>query len=163
MEVYVKRTRMKTIVVAIATLFTTFYYTPSPMLSEVRSLYQQAPKEKQACVRLLDLLKDADEKTKPVLAGYKACATMIMAKHAFNPISKLNYFNKGKNLLERSIKQDQNNIELRFLRFAVQKNAPSFLGYKDDLAADKQFLEREVATVNDQQLKTWIFKELAKQ
>lgn len=86
-------------------------------------------------------------------AGYKAAATMLMAKYVINPFSKLNNFKKGKTLLEKAIDRDQKNIELRFIRYAIQLNAPSFLNYKNAINKDKVFLMDSYAHIKDTQLK----------
>lgn len=127
-----------------------------PQLSQVRSLYSKAPAEEKHCEALLELLKNVDLKTQHTLAGYKGCATMIMAKHVFNPFSKMSYFRKGKTLLENAIAADTANIELRVLRLGVQINTPAFLGYKGKIATDKAFLERKKAGVRDEYLRGMI-------
>jgi hypothetical protein len=76
-----------------------------------------------------------------------------MAKYVSNPISKLSKFNEGKSLLEKCIEKDGKNVELHFLRFTVQSNAPKFLGYNSSLLLDKNFLLNALPTVNDKQLK----------
>ena len=86
----------------------------------------------------------------------KAAATMIMAKHAFNPFSKLSHFNKGKNMLQQAIAADRQNVELRLLRYSIQKSAPSFLGYRDEMAADKNFLKTNLPALKDATLKQMI-------
>ena len=127
-----------------------------PSINSVRDLYQQAAAKEDLCKKLLTLLEPYSEKNNVLLAGYKGCATMLMAKYNFNPFSKLSNFIKGRNLLERSIEVDKQNIELRFLRFAVQTNVPFFLGYKSDMHSDKVFLLNYYQTIPDGQLKHWL-------
>ena len=121
--------------------------------SEVRWLYQKAATEEASCKKLLTLLKPFNESNNTLLAGYKACATMIMANYIFNPFSKLSFFLKGKKLLEKVILKDKENVELRFLRFTVQTNAPPFLSYHHATKDDKLFLIKSVASITDIHLK----------
>lgn len=121
-------------------------FAKEPSIEEVRSLYRQAVKEEKECKELIDLLAPYNENNDPLLLGYKAGATMLMAKHALSPFSKLSYFKKGRKLLQKAIDADKENIELRFLRFGIQTNAPSFLGYKDSIEEDKLFLIRSINT-----------------
>jgi hypothetical protein len=79
-----------------------------------------------------------------------------MANHVFNPFSKLSYFNKGKNMMEKAIAAASKNVELRFLRFAAQTKIPSFLGYKEDIKNDKKFLLNSLASVDDIELEKLI-------
>jgi hypothetical protein len=128
-------------------------FATTPSLDEVRLLYQKAVTEKASCQKLTGVLQAYNERNNPLLGGYRACATMVMAKHVINPFSKLSYFSKGKQLLEKTIEADAKNVELRFLRFAVQTNLPSFLGYKDHIQKDKAFLIKSIVHINDLELK----------
>ena len=78
---------------------------------------------------------------------------MIMAKHVFNPFSKLSYFNKGKLILEKAIQAEGKNVELRFLRYSIQTNVPAFLGYKSNLKNDYNFLKQAIPGIKDSVLK----------
>lgn len=127
-----------------------------PSINSVRDMYQQAAVKEELCKKLVTLLEPYNEKNNVLLAGYKGCTTMLMAKYYFNPFSKLSNFIRGRNLLERSIDADKQNIELRFLRFAVQTNVPFFLGYKSDINKDKVFLLYYYQNISDVQLKHWL-------
>lgn len=76
----------------------------------------------------------------PLINGYLAATNMVMAKHAINPYKKLKFFSDGKKQLEAIIQKNEKNIELRMIRFAVQSNAPFFLGYSKDIDNDKKYL-----------------------
>lgn len=94
-------------------------------------------------------LEGVKSTSNPLLQGYKAAVSMVMAKHSFNPYSKFKYFIDGKNDLEAAIKIYPNDIELRLIRFAIQSNVPSFLGYNSNLDEDKSFL---IVKLADKQL-----------
>lgn len=120
-------------------------------IAQVREWYKAAPAKESNCKQMLKQLAPVTV-SQPLLFGYKGCATMIMAKHAFNPLSKWSYFKKGKSMLEQSIAADPSNIELRYLRFTVQSNTPAFLGYKGKIESDRQFIKNNIDRVTDQQL-----------
>lgn len=124
-----------------------------PSISKVRALYAQSEKKEEACKELMNILAPYDENNNPVFMGYKASATMMMARFASNPFSKLSYFNKGKKMLEKAVKAAPNNIEIRSLRFLVQSNVPSFLGYTADIENDKAFIISNAYLVKDEELK----------
>lgn len=127
-----------------------------PTIGEIRSLYEKAPTEESACNKLIEILSPYNEKNNPLYAGYKASAIMMMAKHVFNPFSKMSYFKKGKRILENAIKADEKNIELRFLRYNAQTHTPSFLGYNGDIKKDKEFLESSFSQITDVRLKEFM-------
>src|SRR5436190_6706863 len=110
-------------------------------LKYVRLLFEKSVTDETCCKNLIaDLNKYNESNT--TFSAYKACATMIMAKHCFNPFKKLSYFNEGKALLEKCISSQPENPEIRYLRFTVQSSAPRFLCYNKSLQEDKDFLQR---------------------
>jgi len=133
-----------------------------PSIGEIRVLYEQAVSNEASCNRLIEILSPYNEKNNPLYAGYRASAIMLMAKHVFNPFSKMSYFKRGKGILEKAIKADEKNIELRFLRFNAQTHTPSFLGYDDEIETDKKFLESYFGTIQDEQLKSFLVPYLKK-
>ena len=131
-----------------------------PSINEIRNLYGKSLKSEDDCQKLIDILKPY--KKDPLYLGYSGCATMMMAKHAFSPFSKLSYFKKGKIMLEDAIKADDKNFELRFLRFIAQTNMPSFLGYNDSIGKDKKFILNSFSQINDISLEEYVLPALQK-
>jgi hypothetical protein len=91
-----------------------------------------------------------------------ASANMIMAKHLNNPLAKWNSFQKGKSLLEKAIASSPHQIELVFLRYSMQINTPAFLNYKNSIQTDRALLSKQVAQLNDPELKKIIQTYLAR-
>ena len=147
---------MKKIFFLIVILLSIKSYSYVPSQSQVRVLFQQSAVKEDSCKKLIKILESYNEKNNALYAGYKACATMMMANYVFNPFRKMSYFSKGKNLLERSIEADKENVELRFLRFSIQNNIPSFLFYKGSINSDKTFLMKRIYALKDVQLKQMI-------
>ncbi len=129
------------------------YSAPAPEVKDIRLKFHQATTSEGMCKSLIKQLEPYNARNNPLFLGYKGGATMLMAKYVFNPISKFSYFKKGKNMLEEAIKADGINVELRFLRYSVQTNVPSFLGYSSEIKADEAFLRRNLAGVRDNELK----------
>ena len=132
---------MKLLITTIALLLV-----PLPVFSQdlsttdLRELFYQAAASKQAAQRLYDKLLTIDESSQPLLLGYKGMACFMICHHALNPYSKIKYFLQGRSYLDQALKRDPGNLELRFLRFTVQTNAPEFLGYTRNILADKTFI-----------------------
>lgn len=124
-------------------------------LEKIRNLYQLAAENHDAAKELLQITEDAGE-DQDVFLGYKGAAHMMMAKHVINPLTKMNYFNKGKKIFTQAISNAPGNVELRFLRFAVQSEAPVFLGYRGNLEEDKEVLLAGVGEVQDRQAQEMI-------
>jgi hypothetical protein len=83
--------------------------------------------------------------------------TMLMKRSAFeNSIGdKISMFKEGHKMLEEQIQANPDNTEYRFLRLAVQENAPSILGYNSNIDEDKALLLKNFKTLSSE-LKTYI-------
>jgi len=129
----------------------------------IRRMYTQSVENRENAEQLIRILS-ATSKT-PLITGYLGAVNMVMAKHVFNPVSKLNYFRSGKVYLDNSIRQSPADPELRFLRHAIQVSAPSFLGYNADKKADRSFLMNILRSgkIKDKQLQNSIVKFLIMQ
>jgi hypothetical protein len=128
-------------------------------LEKYRELYGRAAEEEKAARQLLAVTEKSSS-AEPVMLGYRAAGHMMMAKHVGNPFKKMSHFNKGKDFLTSAIGADRSNLELRFLRFAVQAEAPGFLGYRSNLEEDKLLLLRGVGDIEDPALKKMIINYL---
>lgn len=126
-----------------------------PDLSVIRELYKKAAEQEVAGKRLLEVTQNYDIQ-QPVFFGYKGAGHMMMAKHVINPFSKMSHFNTGKKIVTAAIDKDPGNVELRFLRFSVQAEAPGFLRYNENIEEDKAFLMQEVHHIQNPGLKKMI-------
>lgn len=132
-------------------------------LTKVRALYHTAPDIEQDAIQLNSLMLHVDTTKDPVLICYKGANEMIQAKYSFNPITKLNKVNKGRSLIQQAFKRDTLNLEIRFIRYSIQSNLPTFLGYHQELGADKKFLLDNTKTHQDADLKKIILNYLSTQ
>src|SRR5688572_1842053 len=105
-------------------------------VTEIRTRFARAARNEEECRELLKTLDGSAGKEEPLIRGYRGCLTMMMARYALNPASKLDYFKEGRAMLESAIAEVPAHIELRYLRFTVQTNLPSFLGYDQNRKAD---------------------------
>jgi hypothetical protein len=117
-------------------LLYTMFVTPDGQLKEIREMFYNASESRKAADEFKDKMRKLSA-ADPVLLGYKAMSDMLQANYSFNPVNKITYFNRGKELLEKSIAMAPGNSELRFLRFSIQTNAPSFLAYRSKIDEDK--------------------------
>lgn len=108
-------------------------------LTSIRKTLEAAVRDSKTADEFYKSIKRI-ESGKPIIIGFKAMSELVLCKHVFNPISKLSHFHSGKDLLEKAIAIDPENIELRFYRYCTQLNVPSILNYSYNLKEDKQFL-----------------------
>ncbi|MDB5020786.1 MAG: hypothetical protein JWQ28_1913 [Pedobacter sp.] len=126
---------------SLLSLIICFYFAPGTWnLLSLRLQLDQAANSKVLAEKFNDQFRNVNEKSLPILLGYKAISELVMCKHLINPISKLSHFRKGRNLLEIAIAASPKNPELSFFRFTTQSNVPALLNYKSDINTDKAVL-----------------------
>ena len=112
---------------------------------EFRKLYYQSYKDKTAAEKLYKETRVYDTH-QPKMLGYKAVASMMMCNYVTNPYTRVKYFYAGKGDLEKAIKTSPADVELRYLRYAVQENVPGVLNYNGSMSEDRKIL---VTYLND--------------
>lgn len=125
----------------------------NPKLDEVRMNYEHAVTDKNLCRQMIQTLSTNDGNA--VNIAYYGAYQTIWAKHVFNPIDKLNTFNKGKRNINKAALLSPDNIDVIFVRHSVQKNCPAFLGYRSNLKEDEAFLKQhlqEITSTNFRQM-----------
>lgn len=128
-------------------LFCWFFDSPSPEIKELRNLFPLISTSEKAMEGLKKL--STGKSHSPVHMAYSAAAEMASAQYKLNPLSKLSTFQKGKNQLEACIHSNAQNVEIRFIRFAIQTKAPAFLGYKNSISSDKLFLLSQLKSLRN--------------
>ncbi len=123
---------------------------------KVRELYYKASGNRADAETFFKTIPTITSISKSLLEGYKGMSFMIKANFDFNPYYKLSYFVKGKGLLDAAIETAPKDVELRFLRFCVQTNAPVFLGYRGEIAEDKKVIISNYSMIDDTDLKNRI-------
>ena len=121
-------------------------------LLEVRKAYYLAVDNEESLKAFETMLINFNNPDNTIL-GYIGMSFMLKAKYAWLPNDKWDYFNKGKKFLESAISKDPNNIELKFMRFCIQNNTPSFLRYNKNLEKDKWDIFKSFSGIVDDDLK----------
>lgn len=124
------------------------------LLTDVRSNIGDVFKTEATCFRIHERFEKTDIGGNNILLGYKGAVVMGLSRHHPNVFKKMGFFSDGKEMLEKSINAEPENIELRFLRLTIQANLPSFLGYSDNKENDKVFVLRHLDDANSEEFKT---------
>tara|TARA_B110000879_G_scaffold133731_1_gene175102 strand:+ start:262 stop:756 length:495 start_codon:yes stop_codon:yes gene_type:complete len=123
---------------------------------EIREIFYQATQSSEAADLLNTILTDKLISKDITLQGYKGVSLMLLAKYTLNLYKKMYYFNQGKIALDNAIREQVDNIELRYLRYTVQLKAPQFLNYNGALSDDFYFIKSNLYNINDLDLKSRI-------
>lgn len=124
---------------------------------QIRKDYTKAVENKTICKEWISELEKTQSSDATLLA-YQGAFLTFWANHTSNPFEKLSTFKKGKEKIERAVKLDPQQVEIRFIRYSIQKKAPSFLNYRSNLEDDRQYLITYKDKVESTQLKNLINK-----
>ena len=114
---------------------------------EFRLKFQKAIEDESLCLEFISNL-DKIEQEDYMYRAYRAAAIMSLAKFTSFPTDKLRYFYRGKSEIELAIEKMPDNVELRFLRLAIQDYIPGFLFYNNQ-TEDLAFLLNHIDTINE--------------
>ncbi len=96
-----------------------------------------------------------------LILAYIAAFESVKSKHAFWPFTKLKYFNSSMEMFEKVIANDPDNLEIRFLRYAILEHIPSFLGHSKERNDDAQIIYKELLKNDYSSIKPDIQKGIA--
>ncbi|MBP8850190.1 MAG: hypothetical protein KBG80_06500 [Breznakibacter sp.] len=109
-------------------------------ISTIRELYSKAAKSSEQAIVLSQKLSSVTTQSENLLVAYRGASFTLNAKYAKRVLDKVSLFKEGVKYIESAVKSDSANIEIRFVRFTVQENAPEIVGYKKNLQSDKRFI-----------------------
>lgn len=81
---------------------------------------------------------------KSEIKPYLIALNMKQSEHVSLPWKKIQIFNCQKKILDQFIKEHPYNIHARYMRYMIQRKAPSFLGYKNDYSKDKSIIIQQI-------------------
>lgn len=122
--------------------------TGAETLEKIRNDFYLAVEDGDAADRLNDFIigqfgEDAKGYPASILA-YAGALEAVMAKHTYNPYSKVKYVIKGLDKLNEACRKDGSSLEVRFLRFSVLHNLPGFFGYRQELKEDLRIVYEQL-------------------
>jgi hypothetical protein len=123
--------------VATLTLFYTQVKAQQPDLKVLRKQMVIAVEKSKTTDSLYKSLTDIKEKN-GITNGFVAALLALKAKHAWNPYSKIKYLNRSEKVFKEAVTADPHNIEIRFMRFSIEHNVPSIIGFNKDLTVDAE-------------------------
>ena len=118
-------------------------------INEIRKLYSLAYLSHERCDILGKALNQKNIEDSYLINGYKGCYYLIKCKFTKNPITRIEYFKRGKKLLDCAIREKNNSVELRFLRYSIQTNLPKYLMYNKEIKKDITFVKLNLEKISD--------------
>lgn len=105
---------------------------------------------------------DALKNKSAILTAYTGALQALKAKHAWNPYSKVANVNRSVKTLGQAVNMDQDNLEIRFIRFSIEYNTPAFLGFGKNLEEDRKEILKHYRNENFKSAGEDLVKSIAK-
>ena len=113
-------------------------------LDQIRKSYIESAQSEENINKLISTCEEYKSKNDSVIYAYRTVADLMLMKYKYNPLYKLKLFTEYSRKLDLIVTNNFKNIEIRFLRYCVQKQTPRFLGYYDNLELDYQFIIQNI-------------------
>ena len=97
--------------------------------------------------KLINLSKNSLDH--PVILAYNYTGKLMMLDYSNNPFKKYKIFKIKTKQIDSIINTNQKNIEIRLLRYALQKNSPYFLKYNSNLRSDLNYIKSNLYKENE--------------
>lgn len=123
----------------------------SQSMDEVRTAFHKAvlePRESKVFHASLADLTISD----PTMQAYKAASEAMLAQVVWNPFVKLSQVFKFGDLMEMAVLEEPENIEIRFLRLAIEYNLPRFLGRSNHLQEDRDVIVGNIGNIDEMEI-----------
>jgi hypothetical protein len=128
------------LIIAVAGVFASLPASTQPLsIEQLRYMYFESWQGQCGARELSGLLDGINANGDPVITAYHGAAISTTANCFVLPLGKWKTFKRGRDKIEEAVETAPENLEVRFLRFTVQSNIPSFLNY-NNLAEDKGFI-----------------------
>lgn len=120
-------------------------------IGEIRSEFHAVVQNPDDSRTFHKFLKDIEEPSSTIKA-YQAVSEALLAQVVWNPFSKLSQVVKYDKQMKVAVEEDPQNIEIRFLRLAIEYNLPSFLGMSTHLEEDVAKIVDGLSSVSEMQV-----------
>ncbi|MEQ8905476.1 hypothetical protein [Ekhidna sp.] len=140
---------MKTLISVLLLLSAPYLF--GQTLNDIRSEFSAVVQNPEESRRFYDYLKKIENPPSTVKA-YQAVSEALLAQVVWNPFNKLAQVMKYDKQMENAVTEDPDNVEIRFLRLAIEFNLPSFLGMSTHIEEDTQRIIQNMSSINSMQL-----------
>ncbi|WP_424962281.1 hypothetical protein [Ekhidna sp.] len=140
---------MKYIIIVVLTLLVFAAFSQS--LSEIRSEFHLVVLNPDDSRNFHDFVSEI-ENPSPTVQAYQAVSEALLAQVVWNPFNKLKQVIKYNDQMKEVIEMDSHNVEIRFLRLAIEYNLPSFLGMSIHMEEDVRKIVSNLSNISRMQV-----------
>jgi hypothetical protein len=129
----------KVFVVLLVVFFSSRGQAQKLSLDEIRHQFYLTTLDYKHASPLIEQLNQLAQPNALELA-YRAATEAVLAKPGWNIFKKMHHLKNSRKYFRMAIQQDQQDLEIRFLRLAVEHHIPRYLGYSKNIDQDKQVI-----------------------
>jgi hypothetical protein len=107
-------------------------------IGPVRTAYRSAINSSSHADELVNLAGQRKENS--LFKAYYGMGKALQAKHGWNPLTRYTLAKEAATELNAAVTAEGKNLEIRFLRFSFEANAPSLLGLTLHTTEDKNWI-----------------------
>jgi len=107
--------------------------------NDIRLQLEEATLSESTARNLLTSLEEVKDKT-ALITAFQASANGILCLHVSNPVKRIKIAKEAVRLANSAVEEDNNNLEIRFIRFAIESQIPKVLGMSSHVKTDRQYL-----------------------
>lgn len=108
-------------------------------LEEIRHQFYLTTLDYKHAFSLIEQLNQVPQPSALEMA-YKAATEAILAKPGWNIFKKMHHLKNSRKYFRMAVTEDERDLEIRFLRLAVEHHIPKYLGYSKNIDGDKQVI-----------------------
>lgn len=151
---------MKKIIIIIHLLIGISVYNLSAQsikLDNIRKEYSKAVDNQIICEKWYHLFEKENVLANQKLKAYKGGITIAMARYVV-VAKKTPLVLQGKKLIEESILNSRDDVEIRFIRYSIQVYLPPALGYNKNKIEDRNFINAHLEQFPNEVMKSYVKK-----
>lgn len=140
------------IILVLLIISSTAFSNPSKnSLAELRTEYLTALSNYLNAPKVYESFLQVENPNGKILA-YQGALEAIMTKTTWNIFKKMSYLNMSESSFQKAIEIAPGDIEIRFMRLAVQFEIPEYLGFSKDMESDKDFILKNMKSLHSENI-----------
>tara|TARA_B100001113_G_C20913754_1_gene536909 strand:+ start:28 stop:486 length:459 start_codon:yes stop_codon:yes gene_type:complete len=129
-------------------------------IQDIRKIFTLSTGSYLKCTQLNEMTSDKVS-ISPIYHSYNIVSKILESKYLKNPVKKFKVFKENTKLLDSLLVFHPKILEIRFLRYSIQLNAPKILGYTNFVKEDYEFIMKHIVYA-DEELKKFILPTMSK-
>ena len=129
-------------------------------VKDIRKIFLLSSDSQLKCSQLNKMTSEKVNES-PIYRSYNIVSKIIESKYLINPLKKVKVFKENTKRLDSLLVIYPKILEIRFLRYSIQSNAPKILGYTNFVSEDYEFIMKNISYA-DEDLKKIIMSFMSK-